>query len=476
MPFCDDDLKAVLVAETNELKALAKLIGLDPGQDFRGLCLSGADLSGQDLVGFDFSNADLSNANFTGANLTGTLFDHASLCEANFSAANLRDALFLYGDCTGSNFCQAHLDNTFFIGCDLVDIKGELRPVLLMSSCPPPIYPAAAVEALAEALQDPNRVVRGLAAVALGRMDSPEAARSALPILIDEIRSGSDDMVSDSASKIADEFEASVAAVLEIMSRSASQVQLSARSLTEKAKLTGDGAVNLAVSTDQAIINVQTVSAAAEQLLTSIAEIALKAEPSSRASQETSEEARYTNEMVERLAKMATHIDDVAKLINDIDHQTNLLALNATIETARVGDDGRGFAVVVNEVKSLAIQTACPTDEIVDQIQSIQNITKEMVATITGISTAIGGISDINSSISAALAEQSAASREIARNIYQAAEGTNELMANIAEVARVSVESGIVVNQMLDSAHSLMRETSGFMDTVFGLLKDIRQG
>ena len=49
-------------------------------------------------------------------------------------------------------------------------------------------------------------------------------------------------------------------------------------------------------------------------------------------------------------------------------------------------------------------------------------------------------------------------------------------MANIAEVARVSVESGIVVNQMLDSAHSLMRETSGFMDTVFGLLKDIRQG
>ena len=124
------------------------------------------------------------------------------------------------------------------------------------------------------------------------------------------------------------------------------------------------------------------------------------------------------------LSQAAGRIGDVIKLITSVAEQTNLLALNATIEAARAGDAGRGFAVVPPEVKALAAQTAKATEEIGTQIAGMQSATKRSVRRSSEIGKTIGTISEIAAAIAAAVEEQGAATKEIARNIGQAAKGS----------------------------------------------------
>ncbi|KAF0115606.1 MAG: methyl-accepting chemotaxis protein [Rhodospirillaceae bacterium] len=107
----------------------------------------------------------------------------------------------------------------------------------------------------------------------------------------------------------------------------------------------------------------------------------------------------------------------MVKLINDIASQTNLLALNATIKAARAGDAGKGFAVVAAEVKNLANQTARATDDISAQITAVQNATGRAVAAISGIGGTIVRINEISATIAAAVEQQGAATKEIARTM-----------------------------------------------------------
>src|SRR5690606_32579257 len=121
-----------------------------------------------------------------------------------------------------------------------------------------------------------------------------------------------------------------------------------------------------------------------------------------------------------RLSEAAGRIGDVVKLITAIADQTKLLALNATIEAERAGEAGLGFAVVAQEVKALAAQTANATMEIGNQIAAIQGATELSVTSIKEISRTIGEMAGIASAIAAAFDEQSAATGEIAASAPQA--------------------------------------------------------
>ena len=138
-------------------------------------------------------------------------------------------------------------------------------------------------------------------------------------------------------------------------------------------------------------------------------------------------------------------------LINTIAAQTNLLALNATIEAARAGEAGKGFAVVASEVKSLATQTAKATEGITAQVAAIQGSTHEAVDTIKGIGEIIDQMSEIATSVAAAVEEQGAATAEIARNIQQAAAGTQNVSNNIVGVSTAANESGKTAADVLSS-------------------------
>jgi len=230
----------------------------------------------------------------------------------------------------------------------------------------------------------------------------------------------------------------------------------------------------VASAAEETSVNVQTVSSGTEELSSSIAEIGRQVVNSSEIARKAVAEAGETDSTMQGLADNAARISVVVDLIQTIASQTNLLALNATIEAARAGDAGRGFAVVASEVKSLANQTAKATDEIRQQIVSMQTVTTTAVGAIRNISNTISEINEVTTAIAAAVEEQGAATREIARNIQHAAGGTSEVSSNIVGVSSASSQAGTAAGQVLTASDALRREADVLREEIDAFLSNIR--
>ncbi|SOR30459.1 putative methyl-accepting chemotaxis sensory transducer precursor [Methylorubrum extorquens] len=273
--------------------------------------------------------------------------------------------------------------------------------------------------------------------------------------------------------EMADGFERAVGGILGTVTTAATELQVTAQSMTAIATETAAQSTAVAAAAEQAAGNVGMVAAASEELGASVQEIGRQVAGSAELAGIAAGEAGQTVVLVRDLSEAAARIGDVVALISTIAGQTNLLALNATIEAARAGEAGRGFAVVAAEVKELANQTARATEEISAQIARIQGATGEAVSAIDGISTRIREISGVATGIAAAVEEQGAATQEIVRNVGQASTGTSEVTNNIAGVASAAEETGAAASQVLHSASDLSQqaerlntEMSRFLATV----------
>jgi methyl-accepting chemotaxis protein len=263
---------------------------------------------------------------------------------------------------------------------------------------------------------------------------------------------------------ITHEFEQMIGEIVTTVSSASSKLESSAGSLSATAVRSQELSTAVAAASEEASTNVQSVASATEELSSSVNEISRQVQESARMAKDAVGQARSTTERVSELSKAATRIGDVVELINTIAGQTNLLALNATIEAARAGEAGRGFAVVASEVKALAEQTAKATGEIGQQISGIQAATQDSVSAIKEISGTIEKLSEISSTIAAAVEEQGAATQEISRNVQQAAQGTQQVSSNITDVQRGATDTGSASSQVLSAAQTLSTD-SGRLET-----------
>jgi methyl-accepting chemotaxis protein len=274
--------------------------------------------------------------------------------------------------------------------------------------------------------------------------------------------------------RLADDFEGAVGKIVETVSSASSELEASASTLSATAERSQDLTVAVAAASEEASTNVQSVASATEEMASSVNEIGRQVQESARMATEAVGQARATNDRVSELSKAAGRIGDVVELINTIAEQTNLLALNATIEAARAGEAGRGFAVVASEVKALAEQTSKATGEIGQQISGIQAATQDSVSAIKEISSTIERLSEISSTIAAAVEEQGAATQEISRNVQQAAQGTQQVSSNITDVQRGASATGSASSQVLSAAQSLSGDSNRLKLEVGKFLNSVR--
>ncbi|WP_342364270.1 methyl-accepting chemotaxis protein [Terrarubrum flagellatum] len=270
------------------------------------------------------------------------------------------------------------------------------------------------------------------------------------------------------------EFDGKVLALLRTLASSSENMRATAGAMTATAEEATHQASSVTAGFGDAMSNAQNVAAAAEEMSMTISDIGGKIAIASEVAGAAVAESKRTDGIVRGLSESASRIGDIVELIHTIAAQTNLLALNATIEAARAGDAGRGFAIVAQEVKALAHQTARATEDISTQIAEIRGSTLSAVDAIKGIGDTIQRINQISIAISSAMSEQKAATNEIALRTQQTADGTRQAHDRMAHVNEAARRAGVVSNEVMTAAAALDAESGELRATVDLFLGQIR--
>ena len=185
------------------------------------------------------------------------------------------------------------------------------------------------------------------------------------------------------------------------------------------------------------------------------------------------ETVRLSSKTIEELGQQSNQISTIVQVIKEVAEQTNLLALNAAIEAARAGEQGRGFAVVADEVRKLAERTTKATEDITKMIGAMQASAHAAVVTTSGaVSQVAGGVAlahqagDAINQIRESSEQVIAVVNEITVALAEQGSASNSIAGHVEKVAQITEKNSAAANESASAAHQLDELAKSMRDTV----------
>jgi methyl-accepting chemotaxis protein len=269
------------------------------------------------------------------------------------------------------------------------------------------------------------------------------------------------------------DFRTRMAPQLSTFAEGAATMKTVADRLADFSNRTSQSAATAVGTSKAASEGVQNAASTTTQLSQSVAQIADRIRETKNIIASTVAEARVTDGEIKALVNSAAQIGAIIEFIQNIASQTNLLALNATIEAARSGTAGRGFAVVASEIKSLAVQTADATQDIVSQIKSLQASTSGAATSIRRIHERMHIINEHTAEFAGAIEEQNTVTVDISSNVTSAAERTHNVSQMLTDISNDAIETETSAKKILGVSSAIDKALRDLKEDVEGFLINV---